>query len=188
MNANRNLQSRLLRERLQAHWPDRGRAPVAAKIALPIAGARTRSLVRAIGLALSRPSFLFAARGHLPGPSKVGQGMRTMLRRRGRQLPGRVPGRRRRGRSWRRSESQAARPLPWVNWTDFLGVAAPQPSGQFPAVPHPSAGHISGKDRGQTARRVWVMSSPPLPGAVPIERARDGRNRGVGKNSPIPRS
>ena len=112
MNRNRNLQSPLLRERLQAHWPDRGRAPVAAKIALPIAGARTRSLVRAIGLALSRPSFLFAARGHLPGPSKVGQGMRTMLRRRGRQLPGRVPGRHRRGGSWRRSESQAARPLP----------------------------------------------------------------------------
>ena len=33
---------------------------MAAKIALPIAGARARSLVRAIGLALSRPGFLFA--------------------------------------------------------------------------------------------------------------------------------
>ena len=32
------------------------------KIALPIAGARARSLVRAIGLALSRPGFLFAPR------------------------------------------------------------------------------------------------------------------------------
>src|ERR1700752_4525613 len=46
LSGNRNLQSPLLRERLQAHWSGRGRAPVAAKITLPIAGARARSLVR----------------------------------------------------------------------------------------------------------------------------------------------
>ena len=53
------------------------------------------------------------------------------------------------------------------NWTDFLGVAAPQPSGQFPAVPHPSAGHISGKDRGETAGLGYVVS--------PIARRRPDR-------------
>jgi hypothetical protein len=127
-------------------------APVAAKIALPIAGARACSLVRAIRLALSRPGFLFAARGHhrgIPGLVRADVAASCL----GECLGGVGEGVAGGDRNLK---------LPVLHrefdWTDFLGVAAPQPSGQFPAVPHPSASHISGKDRGGAAGLAHVVS------------------------------